>query len=240
LDKCLFGDQQVSYLGFTLTPEGIKPGKAKLKSIEQAKPPSDVKGIRSFMGLCNFFRHHIQDFSIIAAPLFKLTRQDSGYQSGPLTKEALTAFQTLQNQLTEQPTLAFPRHDQEYLLITKVYLPVQDSPGGLCASLAQRNRQGQIQIISHASRQLRENEKNYTKFLLETAAAAWGMDNFNEYLKGSRFTLYRDLTTETTLGTTQLKTLNRLRNTMIDHDFQTLDRQKADLPYNLKKSQIEH
>ncbi len=45
LDKCLFGNRQVSYLGFTLTPEGIKPGKANLKSIEQAKPPSDVKGI---------------------------------------------------------------------------------------------------------------------------------------------------------------------------------------------------
>jgi hypothetical protein len=63
------------------------------------------------------------------------------------------------------------------------------------------------------------------------------MDNFNEYLKGSRFTLYRDLATETTLGTTQLKTLNRLRNTMIDHDFKTLDRQKADLPEHLKKRQ---
>ena len=63
------------------------------------------------------------------------------------------------------------------------------------------------------------------------------MDNFNEYLKGSRFTLYRDLATETTLGTTQLKTLNRLRNTMIDHDFKTLDRQKADLPDHLKKRQ---
>jgi hypothetical protein len=237
LDKCLFGDRQVSYLGFTLTPEGIKPGKAKLKSIEQAKPPSDVKGIRSFMGLCNFFRHHIQDFSIIAAPLFKLTRQDSGYQSGPLTKEALTAFQMLQNQLAKQPTLAFPRPDQEYLLITNAYLPDPNSPGGLCANLAQRNNLGQIQIISHASRQLRENEKNYTKFLLETAAAAWGMDNFNEYLKGSRFTLYRDLATETTLGTTQLKTLNRLRNTMIEHDFKTMDRQKADLPDHLKKRQ---
>jgi hypothetical protein len=31
--------------------------------------------------------------------------------------------------------------------------------------------------------------------------------------------------------------LNRLRNTMIDHDFKTLDRQKADLPDNLKKRQ---
>jgi len=88
LDKCLFGNQQVSYLGFTLTPEGIKPGKAKLKTIKQATPPDDVKGIRSFMGLCNFFLHHKQDFAIIAAPLFKLTRQDSEYQSGPLTNAA--------------------------------------------------------------------------------------------------------------------------------------------------------
>ncbi len=239
LDKCLFGDRQVSYLGFTLTPEGIKPGKAKLKSIKQVTPPDDVKGIRSFMGLCNFFRHHIQDFSIIAAPLFKLTRQDSEYQSGPLTKEALTAFQTLKTQLTKQPALAFPRHDREYLLITNAYLPDKSSPGGLCANLAQRDHLGQIQIISHASRQLRENEKNYTRFLLETAAAAWGMDNFNEYLKGLRFTLYKDNTTETTLGTTQLKTLNGLRNTMIEHDFKIRNRQKADLPDFLKKRQIQ-
>jgi hypothetical protein len=108
LDKCLFGDHQVSYLGFTLTTEGIKPGEAKLKSIKQANPPDDVIGIRSFMGLCNFFQHHIQDFSIIPTPLFKLARQDSEYQSGPLTREAFTAFQMLQNQLAKQPTLAFP------------------------------------------------------------------------------------------------------------------------------------
>ncbi len=237
LDKCLFGDQQVSYLGFTLTPEGIKPGEAKLKTIRQATPPDDVKGIRSFMGLCNFFWHHIQDFAIIAAPLFKLTRQDSDYQSGPLTEAALTAFQTLQDKLSKQPALAFPRHDWNYLLITNAYLQNKDSPGGLCANLAQWSDQGKIQIISHASRQLKENEKNYTRFLLETAAAAWGMDNFNEYLKGSKFTLYRDLSTETTLGTTQLKTLNRLKNTMIDHNFEVQDRQKSDLPGFLKTRQ---
>ncbi len=239
LDKCLFGDRQVSYLGFTLTTEVIKPGEAKLKSIKQTNPPEDVKGIRSFLGLCNIFRHHIPDFAIIAAPLFKLTRQDSEYQSGPLTKAAFTAFQKLQSQLAKQPALAFPRHDWDYLLITNAYWPDQDSSGGLCATLAQRNKLGKIQIISHASRQLKENEKNYTRFLLETAAAAWGMDNFNEYLNGSKFTLYRDLTTETTLGTTQLKTLNRLRNTMIEHYFEIQDRQKADLPDFLKKRQTE-
>jgi hypothetical protein len=43
------------------------------------------------------------------------------------------------------------------------------------------------------------------KFLLEAAAATWGMDNFNEYLNGSKFILYKDAITETGLGTTQVK-----------------------------------
>ena len=178
-------------------------------------------------------------FKILQSPqlLYLNSRQDSGYQSGPLPDSALEAFKTLQTQLSKQPALAFPITDWDYLLITEAYLPDQDSPGGLCANLAQRNDKGKVQIISHASRQLKENEKNYTKFLLETAAAAWGMDNFHEYLNGLKFTLYRDTTTESTLGTTQLKTLNRLQTTMNNHDFKIKDRQRSDLPEFLRKGQ---
>ncbi len=94
LDKCFFGNKEVSYLSFTLTPAGIKPGKNKLKAIKNAKPPTHVKTIRSFVGLCNFFRTHIKNFAIIAAPLFKLTRKDSGYKGRPLPKSQwmLSAF----------------------------------------------------------------------------------------------------------------------------------------------------
>jgi hypothetical protein len=76
LDKCFFGNKEVSYLSFTLTPEGVKPGKNKLKAIKDAKPPTDVKTIRSFIGLCNFFQTHIKNFIIIVAPLFKFSRKD--------------------------------------------------------------------------------------------------------------------------------------------------------------------
>jgi hypothetical protein len=120
-------------------------------------------------------------------------------------------------------------------LITEAYLPDQNSPGGLCANLAQRNDKGTVQIIAHASRQLKEKEKNYTEFLLETAAAAWGMDNFNEYLNGLKFTMYQDTIPVTTLGTTQVKTLNRLKTTMSDQEFEIRDRQKSDLPDFLKR-----
>ena len=59
LDKCVFGNQEVSYLGFTLTPNGISPGKDKLQAIRDAKAPTDLKMVRSFIRLCNFFRTHI-------------------------------------------------------------------------------------------------------------------------------------------------------------------------------------
>ncbi len=77
------------------------------------------------MRLCNFFRHHIQDFTIIEAPLFQLTRQDSGYQSWPLPDSALEAFKTLRTQLSKQPAIAFPRTDWDYLLIVEAHLPDQ-------------------------------------------------------------------------------------------------------------------
>jgi hypothetical protein len=64
LEKFIFGNKEVSYLGFTLTPEGIKPGKNKLKAIQTAMAPADVKMIRSFVGLCNFFQTSSKRFSM--------------------------------------------------------------------------------------------------------------------------------------------------------------------------------
>jgi hypothetical protein len=68
LNKCVFGNREVSYLGFMLTPEGIKPGRNKLQAIQDAQPPTNIKMVRSFIGLCNFFSTHVKDITIIAAP----------------------------------------------------------------------------------------------------------------------------------------------------------------------------
>jgi RNase H-like domain found in reverse transcriptase/Reverse transcriptase (RNA-dependent DNA polymerase) len=192
LEKCFFGNQEVSYLGFTLTPEGIKPGKNKQKAIKDAKPPTDVKTIRSFVGLCNFFRTHIKNLAIIAAPLFRLTRKDSSYKGGPLPKEAMAAFSALQNALTSEPTMAFLRADQQYALIMDAASGMADKPGDLGAILTQKDQFDNYYAISYASRQLKDHEKNYLPFLLESAAAVWGMDVFNEYLKGKKCILFTD------------------------------------------------
>jgi len=109
VDKCFFGYKKVLYLGFTLMPDKIKPGKIKLKAIKDTKPPTDVKTIWSFMGLCNFFQTHIKNFAMIAAPLLRLTKKDSGYKGSPLPKEPMDAFCIFQKLSSVQASDGIPK-----------------------------------------------------------------------------------------------------------------------------------
>ena len=108
IKNCFFGNTEVSYLGFVLTPEGIKPGRDKLKAVKGVQPPTYMKAVGSFIGLRNFFKTHIINFATVSDPLTKLTRKDSGYKSRPLPKEALDAFLKLKKRLMMDPVVAYP------------------------------------------------------------------------------------------------------------------------------------
>jgi hypothetical protein len=169
----------VLYLGFSLTPDRIKQGWSKLKAIRDSKPPTDVKTIWSFLGLCKFFCPHIKNknFAIIfATPLFKLTHKDSGYKGRELAKETMESFSTLKNQLTSEPMMAFPHSDRKYALITDAATSTADSAGGLGTILSKMDSQGCFYAISFASGQLKDHKKNYSPFFLEAFTADWGMD----------------------------------------------------------------
>ncbi len=84
-----------------------------------------------------------------------------------------------------------------------------DTPGGLGAILTQKDQFDNYYAISYASRQLKDHEKNYSPFLLESAAAVWGMDVFNEYLKGKKFILFTDHKPLEKMGHLHTKTMEQ-------------------------------
>jgi hypothetical protein len=182
------------------------------------------------MGLCNFFQTHIKNFAIIAAPLSKLTRKDSGYKGGPLPKEAMDAFSILQNSLTSEPVMAFPRADRQYALIADAATGTADTAGSLGAILTQKDEFDDFYAISYAFRQLKDHEKNYSPFLLEAAAAVWGMDIFNEYLKGKMFILYTDQKPLKKMGHLHTKTMNQLQAALLEHNFVIQYKKEAVMP----------
>jgi hypothetical protein len=138
--------------------------------------------------------------------------QGFGIQIRTLTGASTTGF-------LRSPEAAFPKADRQYVLITDAATGLADTPGGLGAILTQNDKDGNFYAISFASRQLKDHEKNYSPFLLEAAAAVWGMDLFNEYLKGKRFILYTDHKPLEKLGHLHSKTLNRLQTALLEHDF---------------------
>jgi hypothetical protein len=52
----------------------------KVEKIKNMKRPESVTEVRSFLGLCSYYRKFIKDFSKIAKPLFNLVKQDNKFE----------------------------------------------------------------------------------------------------------------------------------------------------------------
>ena len=232
-DKCKFGAVNVSYLGFRLTPNGILPGTDKLKAVKEMPPPSSITQVRQFLGLCNFFRTHVQNFSSIAAPLNRLTSKKSGWSGGRLPPDALAAFYSLQKALISNPVVAYPRPDKPFSLIVDAATGGTDTKGGFGAILCQPSETGELQVVAYASRSLKDHERNYTPYLAEMNAAAWAIDHFDVYLRGRRFTLYTDHKPLETMKTIHQKTMNRLMERLNMYDFDLQYKKGAEMPADI-------
>jgi hypothetical protein len=108
LPKCLVFRTEVPYLGHTLSVDGVSPGKDKMEALREAEPPRDITSLRSYLGLANYMRKWVSNFSEKAAPLHALTRSTSLWKKGQLPAEAQAAFELLQKEITTAPTLARP------------------------------------------------------------------------------------------------------------------------------------
>ena len=71
--KCVFGAQEVPYLGHLLSATDVRPMEAKIKTIVEMPSPVDVFGVRSLMGLAGYYRKFVPNFSNLAKPLNELT-----------------------------------------------------------------------------------------------------------------------------------------------------------------------
>jgi len=146
--KCLFAGSRsrVVYLGFVISREGIAPDLMKVEAVMVFPQSNDMK---SFLGLVSYYRRFIYGFSVVANPLFSITKKDVKYDWSPACE---AAFQQLKKQLTEAPILAFPDFSRGFLFERDV------SGVGLGAVLTQKLEDGTIRPITYAIRTLQPHE----------------------------------------------------------------------------------
>ncbi|GBG75350.1 hypothetical protein CBR_g19983 [Chara braunii] len=71
-DKCGFVRQELEYLGYFVTQEGINPLSDKIEAIQEWSEPRNVTDVHSFLGLAGYYQRFIKEYSKIMAHLTKL------------------------------------------------------------------------------------------------------------------------------------------------------------------------
>lgn len=100
--KCSFGMPEILYLGYVVNKDGQKPDTSKVEAIEHILFPTDKTTVRSFIGMCSYYRKFIDNFSSLAAPLHMLTKNSEPFVRSNKTN---IAFEKLKAALVKSPVL---------------------------------------------------------------------------------------------------------------------------------------
>ena len=188
--KCQLFEEEVIFLGFKVTRDGIMTDPGKIEAVKVWPKPKTVRDVRAFIGFCSFYRKFIKHFAHIAAPLHQLMGGDSRKNIEKDWDEyCQLAFEELKLKMVTAPVLQCPDFTQEFILETDASLK------GLGAVLLQ-NHEGKNHPVSYASRGLRKSERNmanYSSRKLELLALKWAVcHKFRDYLVGKEFVVYTD------------------------------------------------
>ena len=115
--KCILLQQSVPFLGHVVSDHGVSTDPKKIEAVSMWPSPQTAKDVKSFLGLCSYYRRFVRGFANIARPLYRLTEGQREFQ---WTSECEDAFCRLKTLLTTAPILAFPTVDGLFILDTDV------------------------------------------------------------------------------------------------------------------------
>ena len=96
-------------------PEGIGPSKRNIEAVTSFPTPAKIKDVRVFLGLCNYYRRFIKNYSVLAGPLLQLLKKNAVFHWHSPQHES---FLALKERLMTGPILAYPDFSIRFTLHT--------------------------------------------------------------------------------------------------------------------------
>lgn len=176
LEKCEFNVTEVEFLRYQVKEGGFAITPSKVQAVLDWPIPSTRTRLRGFLGLANFCRKFIKNFSKIALPLTDLTLEAVPYK---WNQQADDAFMALKHAFTTAPVLIRPDASKQFFLETDA------SNFAYGAVLLQEGEDGLAHPVAYFSSKMIDAERNYMVYIKELLAIVKALDHWRRYLEGS-------------------------------------------------------
>lgn len=113
--KCQILKHEIVYLGNIYSKGQVRPDPEKVRAISEFPTPTNVKALRSFLGIAGWMKQFIPNLSDVRAKLDDLLKLDAKWI---WTAEHAEAFEKIKEALVSKPVLALPNHEAPFTLYT--------------------------------------------------------------------------------------------------------------------------
>lgn len=178
--KSSFAHTSISFLGHIIEQGKIRMDSKMVTAIKDWQPPKTVHDVRSFLGLCNYYRRFVTGYSEIALPFTKLTKKDKDCD---WSSQCQTAFERLKKFMWTNLILALPD-------MTKSFeVHIDASNFALGRVLMQEGH-----LVAYESWKLNQTECRYSAHEKVLLAVVHCLGGWRHYLLGSPFIVKTDNT----------------------------------------------
>ena len=182
LKKCQIGQKEIKFLGHIISQDGCRPCPDNISAIKSMKSPTNVKEVRRFLGMCGFYRKHIDGYAKIAVPMTNLLKEKEPFQ---WTDACQASFEQLKQALISAPILIKAQMTRPFELHTDASL---EHVGGVLM----QKRDGQLKPVGYFSKKLKPVEQRYSTTDREALAIILACRRFHHFLWGVPFTIHTD------------------------------------------------
>lgn len=186
-NKCEFGRSQITFLGYVIDKDGVKPSSEKVEKLLKMEKPTTTKQLRQFIQSSNFYRRcvpsAVKNQQVLQAMIIGNKKNDKT----PVVwnKEREDAFERCKSDLASAALLFHPRQDAELCLC------VDASDYGI-GGVLQQIHNGEVQPLGFFSKKLKKSQKTYSTYDRELLAIHRSVEYFRSQVEGRNFTIYTD------------------------------------------------
>lgn len=207
ITKSKFCVPEVPYLGYILSKDGLRPNPDRVHAIVAYEVPKSVRALRRFLGMVNYYRRFIEQFSALTVPLTNLLKNRP--KKVEWSSEADQAFRSIKEKLISAPVMANPDFNLPFTVQT-------DASDHAIAGVLTQVQNGDEKVIAYHSQKLSGAELNYHAAEKEGLAAIRCIEKFRCYIEGTQFTLVTDSSALTFIMRSKWRTSSRLSRWSIE------------------------